>query len=222
MCSQNSGTFDRQGCAEIAWEPDDHAANHWPHFRALTAILGYWLVELACQRLFYGPDTTFSTYGMNLGTGPHRDPAGGPAGRRAVGDPPAHHPVQSQPGTRYTIPAEMSRCAGFCNATFPGALPRLKSAGQPLRARRVEPQHPFGGKTIPPMVFLPALPHRLQPYAARKRRIPPHASRANRCQSQKPAHLSRFAVPKPANPTRKNPPEAQPPNPSQTSHSLRQ
>jgi len=35
----------------------------------------------------------------------------------------------------------MSCCAGFCSATFPGALPWLKSDRQSLWARRVESQH---------------------------------------------------------------------------------
>ena len=52
------------------------------------------------------------------------------------------------------------------------------AADQPLRALRVELHHPFGGKSIPQMVFLHALPRRLQPRrlqppAARKRRVPP-------------------------------------------------
>ena len=105
--------------------------------------------------------------------------------------PPAHHTVQSRLGTSFNDLGQ--RLALHC--VQQRQLSRSLAADQPLRALRVEPQHPFGGKTIPRMVFLPALPHRLQPHAARKRGVPPRATRVIHRQSQKPAHLSRIPAP---------------------------
>ena len=86
-----------------------------------------------------------------------------------IGDPPAHHPVQSQLGTGVHDPGQ--RLALRC--VQQRLLAWSLAADQPLRALRVELHHPFGGKSIPQMVFLHALPRRLQPPAARKRRVPP-------------------------------------------------
>ena len=93
----------------------------------------------------------------------------------------------------------------------PGALPQLQSAGQSIRALRVEPQN--------------------------QRRAPsanPHPRKAPlpiACHPRKPAPVPKVggpephlncAAPMPANPPQNNPTEAQPPNPSQTSPSLQQ
>ena len=82
--------------------------------------------------------------------------------------PPAHHPVQSQLGTCLDDPGQRRALPAFSNANFPTALPQVKSAGQPLRALRVEPQHPVAHSLQPHAVCKPT-----PPASAASRRVPP-------------------------------------------------
>ena len=73
----------------------------------------------------------------------------------------------------------------------PGPLAGHLAINQPIRPAGIKPRDPFGGKTIPRMVFLPALPHNLQTHTADPGRIAAAAAIVDLHQRQQPSALVR-------------------------------
>ena len=102
-----------------------------------------------------------------------------------VDQSPAHNPMDCRDRTALDV-SHKRLTLGIIEL---GPLAGRLAINQRIRATGIEPHNPFGGKTIPRMVFLPALPHNLQTHTADPGRIAAAATIVDLSQRQQPSAL---------------------------------